>query len=135
LEQMASMHNTYMFAAGVLALAVGAIHSVLGEIMIFSRMRQRGIIPTMGAPVLRERHVRILWASWHMVTAFGWASGAVLLRLAFASPDYPIRAFVEGTIIISMLFNSLLVLIASKGMHPGWAGLLGVAVLAWVGIK
>ncbi len=32
-----------------------------------------------------------------------------------------------------MLAASGLVLIGTKGRHPGWAGLLGVAVLVWLG--
>ncbi len=124
--------QTYMFAAGCLALIVGAIHSVFGEILIFSRMRERGVIPTVGAPLLRERHVRILWASWHIVTVFGWAFGAVLLRLAFPSDQYPVQAFVQRAIIVSMLASAFLVLVGTRGMHPGWLGLLGVAILAWL---
>ncbi|MBL8379962.1 MAG: type II toxin-antitoxin system PemK/MazF family toxin [Burkholderiales bacterium] len=31
-------------------------------------MRAQGYIPTDGGQVLREPHVRILWASWHIVT-------------------------------------------------------------------
>ena len=122
--------QNYMFAAGVLAILVGLAHSVLGEILIFNRMRNKGVIPTVGAPLLRERHVRILWASWHVVTVFGCAIGAILLRLAFPSSENVLRIFVENTIAISMLVSSLLVLVGTKGVHPGWLALLGVAVLS-----
>jgi hypothetical protein len=122
--------QNYMFAAGVLAILVGLVHSVLGEILIFNRMRNKGVIPTVGAPLLRERHVRILWASWHIVTVFGCAIGAILLRLAFPFSENVLQIFVENTIAISMLVSSLLVLVGTKGMHPGWLALLGVAVLS-----
>ena len=122
--------NNYMFAAGALAILVGLVHSVLGEILIFNRMRNKGVIPTVGAPLLRERHVRILWASWHVVTVFGCAIGAILLRLAFPFSENVLKIFVENTIAISMLVSSLLVLVGTKGMHPGWLALLGVAVLS-----
>ena len=125
--------QTCLLSAGVLAFVVGAIHSVLGEVLIFRRMRKGGVVPTFGAPLLLERHVRILWASWHMVTVFGWAFGAVLLRFAFPAEDYPIQAFVENAIIFATLASSLLVLISTKGRHPGWLGLLGIAVLTWLG--
>jgi hypothetical protein len=127
--------QTHMLVAGVMALAVGTVHSVLGEILIFSRMRKNGVIPTAGEPLLRERHVRILWASWHIVTVFGWALGAILLRIAFPSTDYVLDVFVKHTIVISMLVSSFLVLIGTKGMHPGWLGLLCVAVLTWLGLE
>lgn len=119
-----------MFAAGVLAILVGLVHSVLGEILIFNRMRNKGVVPTVAAPLLRERHVRILWASWHIVTVFGCAIGAILLRLAFPFSENVLQIFIENTIAISMLVSSLLVLVGTKGMHPGWLALLGVAVLS-----
>lgn len=125
--------RAYMFAAGVLALIVGAAHSVLGEILIFRHLRSRGLVPAMGAPPLSERHIRILWASWHLATVFGWASGVVLLRLAFPSTESSLQALVENSIILAFLGGSFLVLIGTKGRHPGWIGLLGVAALAWFG--
>jgi hypothetical protein len=125
--------QTYLFVAGSLALVVGVIHSTLGEVLIFSRMRNDGLVPTSGEPILRERHVRILWASWHIVTIFGWALGAILLRIAFPSTDYVVQMFVTNAIAASMLVSAFLVLIGTKGMHPGWLGLLGVALLTWLG--
>ena len=125
--------RAYMFAAGVLALIVGAAHSVLGEILIFRHLRSRGLVPAMGAPPLRERHIRILWASWHLATVFGWASGVLLLQLASPGTESALRALVANTIALAFLGGSLLVLIGTKGRHPGWIGLLGVAALAWFG--
>ncbi len=123
----------FLLAAGVLAIVVGLVHSVLGEVLIFRRMRSHGIVPTVGAPLLRESHVRILWASWHVVTILGWATAAILLRLAFLTDYRVIEAFVVNAIITAMLSSALLSLIVTKGRHLGWIGLLGVAVLAWLG--
>jgi len=125
--------NSYFVAAGCLAFIVGLIHSVLGEILIFRRMRRGGIIPTEGSPILRERHVRILWASWHIVTVFGWGLGAIMLRLSFPSSGHTIQEFVVNTALFSMLTASLIVLVGTKGKHPGWLGLLGVAIFLWIG--
>lgn len=123
--------QTYMFAAGVLALVVGAVHSVLGEVLIFRHLRSRGLVPAMGAPPLRERHIRILWASWHVATVFGWAFGIVLLRFATLTAEHSLREIVESAIVFAFLGGSFLVLIGTKGRHPGWVGLLGVAALVW----
>lgn len=122
----------YLFAAGVLALLVGAIHSVMGEILIFRHLRSHGLVPTMGAPPLRERHIRILWASWHFATVLGWAFGIVLLHLATLTTEQSLRAIVENAVVLAFLGGSFLVLIATKGKHPGWVGLLGVAALTWL---
>lgn len=123
--------QTYMFAAGVLALVVGAVHSVLGEVLIFRHLRSRGLVPAMGAPPLRERHIRILWASWHVATVFGWAFGIVLLRFATLTAEHSLREIVESAIVFAFLGGSFLVLIGTKGRHPGWVGLLAVAALVW----
>ncbi len=112
---------------------MGIIHSALGEILIFRHMRKGTFIPTYGGTILKERHVRILWASWHIVTVFGWGFGSILLWLSLSSPQTIIEVFVENTILFSMFIASLMVLIATKGKHPGWAGLLCVAILVWLG--
>lgn len=123
--------QTYFFAAGILALVVGVIHSTLGEVLIFRHLRNRGLVPAMEAPPLKERHIRILWASWHVATVFGWAFGIILLRLAMFTTEHSLRAIVESAMVFAFLGGSFLVLIGTKGRHPGWIGLLGVAALVW----
>ena len=76
--------------------------------------------------------MRILWASWHLASAFGVALGAILVRLAFADAPEVQRLFVERAVIGGMLAGALFVFIATRGRHPGWIGLLGVAVLTWL---
>lgn len=43
--------QAYTFAAGVLALIVGAAHSVLGEILIFRHLRSRGLVPASSSRI------------------------------------------------------------------------------------
>ena len=51
--------NGYFLAATAIAFVVALVHSALGE-----------------------RHVRIIWAAWHIVTVFALCLGAILLRMA-----------------------------------------------------
>ena len=120
------------FAAGSLALITGIVHSVLGEVLIFRHLRNGGLVPAMGAPPLRERNIRIIWATWHLGSVFGWAFAGVLLRLAVAPHDSSAMTFVLNAIVFANLGGSLLVLIGTKGRHPGWIALLAVAALTWV---
>lgn len=122
--------NRYFLAAAILAFLVGLVHSILGERLIFRRMRQGGFIPTNGGRVIGEGHVRILWASWHVLTVFGWCLAAVLLWLAQAEPAP--HALIAQAIVVAMTAGSFLILVGTRGRHPGWIGLLGVAVLAWL---
>jgi len=125
--------NIYFALASGLAFIVGIVHSALGETLIFRHMRKGTFIPTNGHPILQERHVRILWASWHLVTVFGWGLAAILFWLSIPSPHDIEQTFIENTVLFSMLIAALVVLVATKGKHPGWIGLLGVAILVWIG--
>ena len=126
--------NWYFLAAAALAFAIGLVHSVLGERLIFRRLRSTGLIPTNGGSLLREPHVRILWASWHIVTVLGWAMGAVLAWMALSSPPSPAVPPLAQAIAVALLASSLLVLAGTRGKHLGWAGLLGAAVLVEFGL-
>ena len=125
--------NPYLAAAAVLALAVGFIHSVIGEVLIFSRMRTSGLIPTNGGSILQERHVRIIWASWHVLTILGWLVATILFWLSRAAAPNAAHRFLELPIALAMFVSAALVLFGTKGRHPGWIGLLGVAVLICLG--
>lgn len=89
----------------------------------------------MAARFLREPHVRILWASWHVVTVLGWCVAVILFWLALPSSTQVAQAFIAKAIIVSMLAGSILVLVGTKGKHPGWVGLLGVAILTTMGLS
>lgn len=112
----------------LIAGVTGLIHSVLGEILIFRRLRDGGLVPSLDAPPLRARNIRILWATWHLATVFGWAFAGILLSLAFGADD--VRALVVNAIVAAHLGGALLVLVGTHGRHPGWIALLAVAVLA-----
>ena len=121
--------QTVLVAAAILTFLIGVAHSALGEAMIFSKMRQGALVPTHGRPVLRAGHVRILWASWHVLTLFGWAMAAMLLRLS--SAETPHADVFLDCIATAMLAGAMLVLFATRGRHPGWLGLSLVAMLIW----
>lgn len=122
-----------LMAAGITAFIVGLFHTILGEFLIFKRMRNGSIIPTQGHTLLKERHVRIIWASWHIVTIFGWSFGAVLINLSISSSAATSTHFILSAIIISMTISALLVLFSTKAKHPGWVGLLAIAIFTLIG--
>jgi hypothetical protein len=122
--------NTLLLAAGLLSILVGLIHSILGELLIFKKLREDSFIPTLAMQPLHEKSVRILWATWHLASIFGWGIGAILISLSksnFATSDVIIQY-----IAFSMFFSGVLVLVATRAKHPGWIGLCTVAVLCWL---
>lgn len=127
--------NTYLAVAGGLAVLVGIVHSMLGELLIFSGLRQGGVVPTGTASGLAERQVRILWATWHLPTIFSFLIGAILIRFAISPAQLEGHRFVVQGIIVAVGLSSFLVLIATRGKHPGWIGLLAIATTAWLGLQ
>ncbi len=125
--------NVFLLSAGVTAFLVGLAHSALGEILIFKKLRRRGLVPTEGRNLLPESNVRIIWASWHIVTVFGWCLASILVWLSQNSVENMQSLLIERAISISMSLGSILVLIGTRGKHPGWIGLLLVAALSWFG--
>jgi len=118
----------YVFIAGWLTFLLGLVHSVLGEVLIFRKMRVSGLIPTNGGTILKERNVRILWASWHLVTLFGWAFSAILFGIPVVELS-EIPSLVIDIIGVFTFLGAALVLIATKAKHPGWIVLLVISIL------
>jgi hypothetical protein len=117
--------------AAVLAVLTGVAHSLLGERLIFRHVRASTWVPALPAAPLQPRHIRILWATWHLASVLAWALAGLLWRLA-QSPaatlsSEVILAFTAG----GFLAGSLLVLVATRGRHPGWIALLATAILSW----
>ncbi|WP_440903074.1 hypothetical protein ACMZOO_09165 [Catenovulum sp. SX2] len=86
-------------------------------------------MPTIAVPPLKQRHIRILWASWHIVSLFGFAIAALLVLLASPSSEIYQNTQIKLIIAIVMALSGLLVIFATNGKHPGWIGLILVSIL------
>lgn len=121
--------NTYLFIAGILCFLLGIVHSILGEYLIFRNKREKGsLVPSKESPELKERYLRILWATWHLASIFGWCIGAILIKIS-QEQNLESHDFILQSIIYTMFLTSLLVLIGTKGKHPGWVVLLAIGIL------
>ena len=120
--------------AAVLAVATGVVHSLLGERLIFRHLRQSSLVPSLPAPPLQGRNVRILWATWHLASVFGWVLAGLLWQLA-KNPGVALSASsVLGASAAGFLVGALLVLVGTRGRHPGWVALGAVGILSWAAI-
>jgi hypothetical protein len=126
--------QTALHAAAVLAVVTGLVHSVLGERLIFRHLRQGTLVPQLGAPPLRARNIRILWSTWHLASVFSWAFAALLFSLA-NSPEAPLRQRVLQAVIAANAGGAMLVLVGTRGRHPGWVALGAVAVCTWASLR
>ena len=123
--------QTYFFSAAIVSVLVGIVHSLLGGLLIFKKLRKTGLVPTEAAPPLQSRNIRILWATWHLASVFGLGFAAILF--AAATGHAALDSITIAAMICAFVGGSALVLIATKGKHPGWVGLLAVAVLLYLG--
>jgi hypothetical protein len=121
-----------LHVAAALSFATGLAHTVLGEVLIFQRLRRGTVVPTHGGNALGERHVRILWASWHVLTLMGWCMALMLVELA-ARPTNDMTGAITRLISVGMLTGGLTVLIGTRGRHPGWVAMTLVALLVETG--
>lgn len=121
-----------LHVAAALSFATGLAHTVLGEVLIFQRLRRGTVVPTHGGNALGERHVRILWASWHVLTLLGWCMALMLVELA-TWPANDMTGAITRLISVGMLTGGLTVLIGTRGRHPGWVAMTLVALLVETG--
>ena len=120
-------------AAGTLFL-VALVHSVLGEALVFRRIRGAAWLQADGGRRLGRGHIGILWASWHGLTAMGWGVAAVFGWLSCLPAEVRVPlAFIDGALACALAATGVLVFVGTRGRHPGWAGLLAAALLAWMG--
>lgn len=123
--------NHYFLFAAILSVLVGIVHSLLGELLVFRKLRGTGVVPINPAPPLQSRNIRILWATWHATTVFGLGFSAILFGAA--TGQVVLDEITSRAMVFSFLSGAALVLFATQGKHPGWAGLLAVALLVYLG--
>lgn len=120
--------NLPLFFAGLLAVLLGLGHSIIGERMVFKGLKER-LAQAEGRPVLSEQQVRVLRGSWHLVTLFGFALGALLIASA-------IRELVLDPVLVigvTMVVSGLYWVAATRGRHPAWIVLFAIAGLCFWG--
>ena len=128
------MNPWYISATGLIVL-IALAHSVVGEQRIFRHLRCAGhIVPTQGGTLLREFQVRILWATWHMLSAMGLGLAAVLLWLAQPAAQAASAGRVEWCVAMAMFVSGVLVLVSNRGRHPAWVALFAAAAMVALGL-
>ncbi|WP_242205484.1 hypothetical protein [Aestuariivivens insulae] len=124
--------NQYLWIAGVLCFLLGLVHSILGEILIFrNKKKHNKIVPTIVTSKLKERQLRIIWATWYLTPFFGGSIGVMLIKIGTKQAEmsaYLMQSIITA-ITITMLSASFLVFIATKGKHLGWVILLVIGIL------
>ncbi len=126
--------NAWLTGAAATLFVVALVHSLLGEAMVFRRVRGAAWLQADTGRRLGRGHMGILWATWHGLSAIGCGVAAVFGWLACLSADARLPlAFIDDALACALAATAVLVFVGTRGRHPGWAGLLAAAVLAWLG--
>ncbi len=108
-----------LVTVAIIIIAIGCVHSMLGEKMVITPLVNRDDIP--------KKIRRLLRVAWHITTLFWFAIAAQLIAMNI----WPDQAFKSFLIIMSVAFgiSTLISLINSKGKHISWIGFLAATVL------
>jgi hypothetical protein len=115
-------------AIGVVAL--GTIHSYLGETRVFPRLLRSEDLPRLRGSLDFTRSI-LRWA-WHL-TSLAWFGFAYLLFLIIIGKTL---TTVELARIISVVFGltGLIAFATTRGKHVAWPLLALVALASWFGV-
>lgn len=127
--------SPYLQAAAALLAFTGTVHSILGERLIFNRWRTARIVATGTDAHVAKRHARILWASWHGLTVFAYATAWIAATFSASDIEHPVTLRVLNTLIAACIAVALLVIAGTRGRHPGWVALILSAVLMTLGSR
>lgn len=122
--------NAWLISAALLLVAMGVIHSLLGERLIFRASRSVAGARERGG---WGRYTGIVRATWHLVSLLGWWIAAVLAHAAQAPAGAVLPGWSAGLLVAATVFGGLLVAAQTQGRHPGWVGLLTAGALVAAG--
>ena len=123
-----------LIASAIIATLTGIVHSLLGERLIFRHLRESTLVPSRAAPPLQVRHIRILWATWHLASVLAWALAWLMWHVAQSPTGVISHRHLVGAVAAAFLGGAALVLIATRGRHPGWIALAASGILSWLAL-
>lgn len=107
--------NTLLYAAAFAALALGVLHSMLGETYILQPLLKRAELPRLFGGT--EFTARTLRFAWHL-TSIAWFGFAALLMLM----TQPLMTYREVALVVAVTFlgSAAFTVAVSRGRHPSW---------------
>ena len=111
-----------LVAAAVLMVAIGLVHSVLGERYILTRLFRRDLPKILGSDRFTKKTLRF---AWH-ITTVAWCGFAAVLLVGLGSERATLRV-----ISLTFLATGVITLVAGRGRHLAWVVFLAIAGLTW----
>lgn len=116
-----TLRDVFLTASGVLAIAAGLTHAVLGEMKIFPRAE------------IRPNGLRLLIHAVWLFGVISWIAVAVLVIAAPHLGSPAARHWIVGTSAATFALGSIGNAVGTRGKHFGWIVLLVVVALALAG--
>jgi len=124
--------NPALVSAAALAIAIGIVHSSLGERYILVRLFRRNDLPALfGDDSFTRQTLRF---GWHLVTTGWFGLAAVLLVLSGAFVGVRVSDGVIFAIALTFLANAILALVLTRGRHLSWVVFAAIAALCLLAI-
>ena len=114
-----------LYTAAVLAVALGAAHSVLGERYILSRLFRRSDLPKLfGSSEFTTRTLRF---AWHITTVAWFGFAALLVHAGRGDPTVSGMLQIIG---LTCVASGVLPLLFTRGKHLSWLVLFVIGGIA-----
>jgi hypothetical protein len=126
-----STMTVLFYVAAFLAIALGIVHSALGERYILIRLFRRTELPKLFGST--EFTSRVLRFAWHLTTIAWWGFAAILVMLATRSVSERNLSLVLA---VTFLITGTIILAISRAKHLAWPVFLligGICLYAAVG--
>lgn len=110
--------NIPLVCAAILAIAIGIIHSALGERYIIRRVLHRQDLPKLfGDDSFTRQTIRF---AWHLTTVAWFGLAAILIVLSGAFIHIRVGDGVVFAIALTFLVSTIVALLGSRGRHLSW---------------
>ena len=125
--------NVPLISAAVLAVAIGAAHSILGERYLIGRILRITDLPTLfGDDSFTRQTLRY---GWHLATVAWLGLAAVLVVLSGALPAVKVGDAVIFAIALTFLVNTILAVVVTRGRHLSWVVFAAMTALCLLAIR
>src|SRR5690606_29879020 len=114
-----------LYFAAVLAVALGAAHSVLGERYILTRLFRRSDLPKLFGG--SEFTIRTLRFAWHITTVAWFGFAALMMHAGRGDLTVPSLLQIIG---LTFVASGVLHLLLTSGKHLSWLVLFVIGGIA-----
>jgi hypothetical protein len=123
--------NNFLLLSGIVAIALGLCHSILGERLIFNRIKRTEHLDRQETDLLSKRLWAALRTTWHLTSLLGFGFAAMLFWMSISETSRGQQHWPSLIITVTFLLSAVFWLIGTRGKHPGWIPMVLIALLVW----